>query len=411
MNILVLGSSFITSAIIKSLLYIKDVNIIVVDRKDPHYSLNMNLLSGIKALSTAVPDLKKSFDYTKGFKLEPNTPLSFLFRNPLSDSMELYQELSKVPIDIVIDSGMMSDPYYCNGNPLDCTRINTEYPTRILSVLNKLPSTPQLYINLSNGIVYGKQKTFPIKEDVIPNPIGVRAGSLLARENIVSSLCKEYDIPFITLRLGTPIGYYTPYENVVNQFAKQQLLDQPITISGDGSQARDFFDLNDLAILIHRIVSNVIGTNLPEVPFNKQGTKEEEEKKKKERLTGIDYIDKIKNQIYNIGGYKTDVEAPLNLITLDRQMVVACSKIEIPENQGKVVVKNSRMKKIPWRNSQVEDDVQIWMDIKKAMNVLEYDPEYNLLSTIKTEVIPYIASNFLSYDDEMMKDLKKMLRV
>lgn len=409
-NILVLGSNYITSAIVKSLLYLSpgENKITVIDRRDPHYVLNQNLIQGIQALSSINPDLKKGFEYTKGFSITADNPLSFLFVNPLSDSIKIYQELSKLSdINIIIDTAMMNDEYYSESNIIDTCNLNTTYPASILSILSKLPTIPLLYINLSSSLVYGRQKVLPTKEDVIPNPSGIRAGSILARENIVSSLCRRYDIPFITLRIGDPIGYYTPYENVINQIVKHQLLKEPIIISGDGSQSRDFFDLNDLGTLVFKIVSNTLSLSLPSIPAHQK----DESKKEEKRLVGSEYVDKIKNQVYNIGGYKTDSEAPYTMITLDRLVTVALGDIKIPESQGKIIIKNSRTKNTPWRHSESVDNIQIHMDIKKAMEVLEYDPEYNLLSTIKTEVIPYIASNFLGYDDEQMEQLKNRLRV
>lgn len=408
-NIVVFGSSYITAALIKSLLYLPDVHIIVIDRKDPHYVLNQNLLAGIESLSNTISDLKKNIDYTKSFKLVPEDPLSFLYFNPITDSMKIQAELLKLDkIDIVLDSAMMFDPHYSESNSIDSVNINTTYPTAIFDVLSGLTTTPKLYIALSSGIVYGKQdiKNLPSKEITIPHPIGVRAGSLLARENLVTSLSSGLEIPYIILRLGNPIGYYTPYENVLNQIIKNKLLKQAIVIEGDGTQARDFFDLNDLVKLIYQISANVTDSKLPEKPQHQV----DESDKNKKRLTGFEYIEKIKNQIYNIGGSKTKGEGPINLITLDRLVITALGEIKIPEGQGKIVVKNSRRKELPFRFS-FEKNIVIQMDIAKAQDLLEYEPVYNLLDTIKAESIPYVADNFLQYTEEQMEDLKKQLRL
>lgn len=411
-NVLVLGSNYITSAIVRSLLYIPDIKITIVDRRDPHYVLNQHLMAGIQALAESVPDLTKNIPYKKGFRYNsPTDSLSFLFLNPITDSLKLYEELVKVPsIDIVVDSAMMFDPFYSENNLIDTCNTNAQYPTAIFSILSKL-NTPQLYINLSSGIVYGKQPPglLPLNaETVIPHPVGMRAGSLLARESIVSSLATAYEIPYITLRIGTPIGYYTPEENVINQVVKAQLLNKPITIEGTGHQARDFFALTDLSNLIHRIVSNVVGAPLPPLPQNQQSETDE----KKERLTGYDYIESIQNRVYNVGGHKTKNEAPFSLITLDRIITTALGKIKIPEEQGKIIIKSSKMRNLPWRHLEtIEKDVMIQLDNETAIKYLDYDPQYNILDTIKTEVIPYVADNFLNYTEEQMADLKKTLKL
>lgn len=411
MQILLLGSSYLTSSILKRLLYLPGQNqITVVDRRDPHFSLNQDVLSAIQALSSTIPDLKKNFDYgVNSFRWTPTDSLSFLFLNPVTDSIKLSNELSQSSFDIVVDSAMMSDPLYSEANIQDSVNINCVYPTAIFAILRSLSALPKLYINLSSGIVYGQQllHKLPYKEDeVIPNPVGARAGSLLARENLVSSLAKASDIPYITLRIGNPIGYYTPYENVINQMTKQQLLRQPIVIQGDGSAiARDFFDIDDLGSVIYTTIANVMELPLPDLPQNQKDVKNP-----KKRITGHTFIERIRDKVYNIGGFKTEKEGPITLITLDRLIQTALGKVEIPKDMGKITIKNSPTKTVPWRN-EFEKDLRIQMSIDKAVNMLDYNPEYNILSTIKTRVIPYVATNFCSYDDDQMESLCKQMGV
>ena len=303
---------------------------------------------------------------------------------------------------------MMSDPLYSEANIQDIININCVYPTAIFAILRSLSALPKLYINLSSGIVYGQQQLhkLPYKEDeVIPNPVGARAGSLLARENLVSSLAKASDIPYITLRIGNPIGYYTPYENVINQMVKQQLLRQPIIVQGDGNQARDFFDIDDLGTVIFTVIANAMELPLPSAPSHQTDVKNP-----KKRITGYTFIERIRDKVYNIGGYKTDKQGPITLITLDRLIQTALGKVEIPKDMGKITIKNSPTKQVPWRDN-FEKDIKIQMSIEKAKNMLDYEPEYNLLSTIKTSVIPYIATNFCSYDEEQMESLRKQMKL
>ena len=314
-------------------------------------------------------------------------------------------------IDVIVDSSMLFDPHYAESNLVDTCNTNTTYPTAMFSILSKL-NTPKLYVNLSSGIVYGRQPVglLPISEETtIPKPVGMRAGSLLARESLVSSLARGYEIPFITLRLGDAIGYYTPEENVINQIVKAQLLGKPITIEGDGSQARDFFALTDLSQLIYKIAANVLNAPLPSLPTNQQSVAND---KPRERKTGYEYVDEIKNRVYNIGGHKTKGEAPFTLVTLDRIITTALGKIKVPEEQGRIIIKNSKTRNLPWRHSEaIESGLQIQMDITQAVKVLDYDPQYNILDVIKTEVIPYVADNFLSYTEQQMDDLRKTLRL
>jgi nucleoside-diphosphate-sugar epimerase len=396
-SIILFGSSYIAASILKQILYLKDSKITVIDRKDPHYILNMDVNQSLKTLASSVSDIFKNVNYKDGFMVHPNDSLSFLFINPITDSVHLFEEMSKLSPDIVIDASMVSDPLYCENNIQDTVNINTFMPTCIFSILKNMQA-PKLYINLSSGIVYGPQQQtdFPIKEDSLPNPIGMRAASLLARESIVAGLAKALDIPFITLRLGNAIGYYTPFEDVINQFVKSHLQNKPLVIQGDGSQARDFFDIRNLGSLVFKIISQATSQSIVEG--------------KGLMLKGVDYIESIKNEVYNIGGYKTQGEDIFHLITLDRLITTALGKVEIPKELGKITIKTSKVRNVDWRYD-FEKNLKIQMDISKAINKLGYDPEYNLIETIKTQVIPYVATNILDYTEEEMDDLKKNMHL
>ncbi len=353
----------------------------------------MDVNQSLQALVTSVPDIFKNVNYKDGFSVHPNDSLSFLFINPITDSVHLFEEMSKLSPDIVIDASMVNDPLYCENNIQDAASINTFMPTCIFSILKNIQA-PKLYINLSSGLVYGYQYKLPIKEDDLPNPIGMRAASLLARENIVAGLAKALEIPFITLRLGNAIGYYTPFEDVTNQFVKSQLQNKPLIIQGDGSQARDFFDIRNLGSLVFRIISQVMG--LPVAGIVSSSPDE--------------YIFSIKNQVYNIGGYKTEGEDAFHLVTLDRLITTALGKVEIPKELGKITIKTSKIRNVDWRN-EFEKNVKIQMDVSKAIKKLGYDPEYNIIDVIKTQVIPYVATNILDYSEEEMDSLKKQMNL
>lgn len=409
MHILLLGSNYLTSSILKRLLYIPGpINITLVDRRDPHYAVNQDVLQAMQALAAQIPDLKKNLEYSQNtFRWNPTDSLSFVFLNPVNDSIALFTELSQQKFDIVVDTAMMNDPLYAENNIMDTVKINCVLPSAIFTILKNI-GRPKLYINLSSGIVYGKQlpHKMPFKEDeVIPNPVGARAGSLLARENLIAGLATAMDIPFITLRIGTPIGYYTPFEGVANQIAKYQLLKQPIVVHGDGTQARDFFDIDDLGTVIYNTVCNAMEIPLPDVPVHQKDVNNP-----KRRITGHTFVERIRGKVFNIGGAKTSKEGPFTIITLDRLMQTALGRVEIPKDLGKITIKNSITKNLPPRDA-FEDGLRIQLDIEKAESMLDYDPTYSILDTLKTKVIPYVASNFLNYSDEMIEELKKTMKI
>lgn len=408
MYILIFGSNYISSAILRTILHIPDAKIIIVDRRDPHFILNNDVIQELKKISVDDPDINKNMNYDKSFKLNPLDRLSFLFLNPITDSVKLYEELSKVNIDIVIDTAMMNDPLFSENNYIETTNVNTTYVSSVFSVLKNL-NPPLIYINISSGLVYGKQpkSNLPTKEDILPNPAGARAGSLFARETLVHALARANDIPYMTLRLGNPIGYFTPFEDVINQFIIHHLNGTPLEIHGDGTQARDFFNIEDLGKLMYRIVCDIMNFPIPELPHNLKPNRPEEEKK---RYVGLEYIDRVKNQVFNIAADKAKGEDPATLLAMDKILTTAFGRLIMPETQGKIIIRSSKIKNLDWRNS-FEKGLQIQMNIDKAKDLLDYDPVYVLIPTLKNIVIPYVASEYLNYDDDKLKELQEILKL
>jgi nucleoside-diphosphate-sugar epimerase len=102
----------------------------------------------------------------------------------------------------------------------------------------------------ASSSAYGDQSTMPLEEDMMPNPMspyGLQkyVGELYAR---VYSMC--YGIESVSLRYfnvyGPGMSAEGAYCTVVAKFIRQRLDGAPMTITGDGTQTRDFTHVRDV---------------------------------------------------------------------------------------------------------------------------------------------------------------------
>lgn len=107
----------------------------------------------------------------------------------------------------------------------------------------------------SSSSVYGEAKAEEREEAVRPEPLSPYAVQKYAAEQYAKLFHRLYALPVVTLRCFNVFGprqdYDSPYAGVVARFCKAILNARPITIYGDGHQARDF-----------TYIDNVVSANL-----------------------------------------------------------------------------------------------------------------------------------------------------
>lgn len=106
------------------------------------------------------------------------------------------------------------------------------------------------FIYSASSSAYGIQKSLPLREDMIPNPLNPYAlqkyiGELYCR--LFSSL---YSLPTVCLRYFNVYGPRQStkgaYATVIGIFLRQKKRGQPMTVVGDGKQRRDFTNVKDV---------------------------------------------------------------------------------------------------------------------------------------------------------------------
>ncbi len=96
----------------------------------------------------------------------------------------------------------------------------------------------------ASSSAYGNQPGFPRVETMTPQPIAPYPVQKLAGELYMQSYARVYGMETVCLRyfniFGPRQAPNSPYSGVIARWALQMLRNEPVTIQGDGLQARDF---------------------------------------------------------------------------------------------------------------------------------------------------------------------------
>jgi UDP-glucose 4-epimerase len=102
----------------------------------------------------------------------------------------------------------------------------------------------------SSSSVYGDQRKFPLREDMVPMPRSPYAASKLAGEAYCRAWSLSFGVPTVALRYFNVYGPgqdpANEYATVVPRFIMACLTGEPPEIHGDGEQARDFTFIDDV---------------------------------------------------------------------------------------------------------------------------------------------------------------------
>ena len=93
-----------------------------------------------------------------------------------------------------------------------------------------------------NGVYINEEAPF-----FMPGAGHIYSSSKIASEFFIHDYQKLYDLSFTILRYGIPYGPRMRMELVIPIFLEKAFKDDPITITGDGSQYRNFIYVEDLA--------------------------------------------------------------------------------------------------------------------------------------------------------------------
>lgn len=152
--------------------------------------------------------------------------------------------------------------------------ISFEQPVRFLrnnvnstiSVLEFCRERQAKMIFSSSSSVYGDQDRYPVTEDMTPHPGSPYAVSKLIGEELCANYRAAFAVPSVVLRyfnvIGTGMTTKNGYATVLPIWLEQRDRGEPLTITGDGSQERDFTAVDDV------VEANVLAMDRGEGIFN-----------------------------------------------------------------------------------------------------------------------------------------------
>jgi UDP-glucose 4-epimerase len=98
----------------------------------------------------------------------------------------------------------------------------------------------------SSSSVYGDDVPLPMREDALPKPVSPYGVTKLAAEQLCYLYHVNEGVPTVSLRYFTVYGPRQRPDMGFHKFLRATLLDQPITLYGDGEQTRDFTFVHDV---------------------------------------------------------------------------------------------------------------------------------------------------------------------
>jgi len=122
----------------------------------------------------------------------------------------------------------------------------------IANAVLKYSDKIERFIHISTSEVYGTALSEAMGEEHPLNPTTPYAAAKAGADRLVYSYIKSYDIPGVIIRPFNNYGPYQHLEKVLPRFITSAILNEPLTIHGDGSAARDWVFVEDTAEAIDR---------------------------------------------------------------------------------------------------------------------------------------------------------------
>ncbi|MGF6907088.1 GDP-mannose 4,6-dehydratase [Fusobacterium sp. PH5-44] len=328
------GAGFIGSHLVESLLNLGH-NIIVVDNFDDFYDINVKCRNVLDSLS-------KKHDLNKIIKeADKEVKINLLIDATESKNYKLYYEdirnnekmdeiFYRENPEMIINLAALAGVGPSLERALEYESVNVHGMMILLELCKKYKIIK--FIQASSSSVYGNNEKVPFKEtDIVDKPISPYAATKKSGEIIGYQYHYLCNINMILLRFFTVYGERQRPDLAIHKFTKLIFEDKEIPFYGTGESSRDYTYIGDI---IDGIISSV------------------------------NYLNNNENvyEIFNLGNFRT-----INL----RNMVEIIEK-----NIGKKA-------KIKYLDSKPGDVNITFADIKKAREILEYNPKIAFETGIK----------------------------
>ncbi len=235
-NILVTGAAgFIGSEVVNVAFKTINLNkLVVLDRLDYCSDIN-NIKEEIRN--------NQRFEFIQGDLCDYNLMLKILTDNDIDTVIHMAAQTH-------VDLSFTNSLQFTKDNVLG-THTLVE-ACRIYNQLNK-------FIFMSSDEVLGSislDEKVPCKEDYLPSPTNPYSASKVSGEYIIKSYGYSYHFPYIIIRGNNVYGPKQYPDKLIPKFITLLLNDQSLPIQGDGSAARTFIHVNDMAKGILTVTRN-----------------------------------------------------------------------------------------------------------------------------------------------------------
>lgn len=136
-------------------------------------------------------------------------------------------------------------------------------PYRNLFVaLRKQKKKPRQIIYLSSGgAIYGDIGTVPVPETHEPHPNTPYGMAKKNIEKMVEDFCLETKCRYTILRVANPVGLWSKKKSLVPVILEAAKTGEAVSVFGDGTSVRDYFDVRDLSRAIYQSIDHPLAQN------------------------------------------------------------------------------------------------------------------------------------------------------
>ena len=135
----------------------------------------------------------------------------------------------------------------------------------VANAVLKYNKTVERFIHISTSEVYGTARSTLMDEEHPLLPMSPYASAKAGADRLVYSYWATYDVPAITVRPFNNYGPHQHLEKCVPRFITSCLLDEPLTVHGDGCAARDWLHVQDHCEALDRLLHADLDTVKGEV--------------------------------------------------------------------------------------------------------------------------------------------------
>ena len=115
-------------------------------------------------------------------------------------------------------------------------------------------STVERFIHVSTSEVYGTARTEIIDEEHPLLPASPYASAKAGADRLVYSYWYTYNVPAVILRPFNTYGPFQHLEKVIPRFITSCILNEPLTVHGDGKASRDWLFADDLCEVFAKVL-------------------------------------------------------------------------------------------------------------------------------------------------------------